>query len=62
MPPPANIAPDKNYRERAMQDAGLTRAGARRVVSKRLLYAEMDATGAASALRAVSRLPSIAVR
>ena len=35
------------YLEHAIQDAGLTRSGERRVVSKRMLYVEMDATGAA---------------
>jgi len=34
------------YLEHAIQDAGLTRAGERRVVSKRMLYVEMDASGA----------------
>lgn len=34
------------YLEHAIQDAGLTRAGERRVVSKRMLYVEQDATGA----------------
>ncbi|HSO80468.1 MAG TPA: helicase-related protein, partial [Chromatiaceae bacterium] len=33
------------YLEHAIQDAGLTRAGERRVVSKRMLYVEQDATG-----------------
>ena len=33
------------YLEHAIQDAGLTRAGERRVVSKRMLYVEMDASG-----------------
>ena len=33
------------YLEHAIQDAGLTRAGDRRVVSKRMLYVEMDASG-----------------
>ena len=33
------------YLEHAIQDAGLTRAGERRVVSKRMLYVEMDAGG-----------------
>jgi len=33
--------------EHAIQDAGLTRAGERRVVSKRMLYVEMDAAGTA---------------
>ncbi|HRE85956.1 MAG TPA: helicase-related protein [Accumulibacter sp.] len=32
------------YLEHAIQDAGLTRAGERRVVSKRMLYVEMDAS------------------
>ncbi len=32
------------YLEHAVQDAGLTRAGERRVVSKRMLYVEMDAS------------------
>jgi hypothetical protein len=35
------------YLEHAIQDAGLTRAGERRVVSKRMLYVEQDASGAA---------------
>ena len=34
------------YLEHAIQDAGLTRAGERRVVSKRMLYVELDADGA----------------
>ena len=34
------------YLEHAIQDAGITRAGERRVVSKRMLYVEMDSTGA----------------
>ena len=34
------------YLEHAIQDAGLTRAGERRIVSKRMLYVEMDASGA----------------
>ena len=34
------------YLEHAIQDAGLTRAGERRVVSKRMLYVEQDGTGA----------------
>ena len=33
------------YMEHAIQDAGLTRAGERRVVSKRMLYIEMDSSG-----------------
>ncbi|WP_295388220.1 helicase-related protein [uncultured Thiodictyon sp.] len=33
------------YLEHAIQDAGLTRAGERRVVSKRMLYVEQDADG-----------------
>ncbi len=32
------------FLEHAIQDAGLTRAGARRVISKRMLYVELDAT------------------
>ena len=35
------------YLEHTIQDAGLTRAGERRVVSKRMLYVEMDAAGTA---------------
>jgi len=35
------------YLEHAIQDAGLNRAGERRIVSKRMLHVEMDATGAA---------------
>ncbi|CRI65311.1 Superfamily II DNA/RNA helicase, SNF2 family [Thiocapsa sp. KS1] len=34
------------YLEHAIQDAGLTRAGERRIVSKRMLYVEQDADGA----------------
>ena len=33
------------YLEHAIQDAGITRAGERRVVSKRMLYVELDADG-----------------
>jgi len=33
------------YLEHAVQDAGLTRSGERRVVSKRMLYVELDADG-----------------
>ncbi|MBK9665692.1 MAG: DUF3883 domain-containing protein [Gammaproteobacteria bacterium] len=33
------------YLEHSIQDAGLTRAGERRVVSKRMLYVEQDAAG-----------------
>ncbi|HEX3532531.1 MAG TPA: helicase-related protein [Thermoanaerobaculia bacterium] len=33
------------YLEHALQDAGQTRAGARRVISKRMLYVELDAAG-----------------
>ena len=33
------------YLEHAIQDAGLTRPGERRVVSKRMLYVELDADG-----------------
>jgi SNF2 family DNA or RNA helicase len=33
------------YLEHAIQDAGITRTGERRVVSKRMLYVEMDAAG-----------------
>jgi len=33
------------YLEHAIQDAGVTRAGERRVVSKRMLYVELDADG-----------------
>jgi SNF2 family DNA or RNA helicase len=35
------------YLEHVIQDAGLTRTGERRVVSKRMLYVEMDASGTA---------------
>jgi superfamily II DNA or RNA helicase len=35
------------YLEHAIQDAGLTRSGERRTVSKRMLYVEIDAAGAA---------------
>ena len=34
------------YLEHAIQDAGLTRSGERRAVSKRMLYVELDAEGA----------------
>lgn len=33
------------YLEHAIQDAGVTRAGERRIVSKRMLYVELDADG-----------------
>jgi hypothetical protein len=33
------------YLEHAIQDAGITRGGNRRIVSKRMLYVEMDAAG-----------------
>src|SRR5208282_264432 len=33
------------YLEHAIQDAGITRSGERRVVSKRMLYVEMDSSG-----------------
>ncbi len=33
------------FLEHAIQDAGLTRAGARRIISKRMLYVELDAAG-----------------
>jgi superfamily II DNA or RNA helicase len=33
------------YLEHAIQDASLTRSGERRVISKRMLYVELDATG-----------------
>jgi hypothetical protein len=47
------------YLEHAIQDAGLTRAGERRVVSKRMLYVELDAgrDDPPCPLRALSRLP-----
>jgi SNF2 family DNA or RNA helicase len=35
------------YLEHAVQDAGITRAGERRIVSKRMLYVEIDAAGTA---------------
>jgi len=34
------------YLEHAIQDASITRSGNRRVISKRMLYVEMDSTGA----------------
>ena len=48
------------YLEHAIQDASLTRSGERRVVSKRMLYVELDADGddAARPVRALSRLPA----
>ena len=39
------------YLEHAIQDAGLTRGGERRVISRRMLYVELDANGAARHLR-----------
>ena len=39
------------YLEHAIQDAGLTRSGERRVVSRRMLYVELDGTGTARHLR-----------
>ena len=39
------------YLEHAIQDAGLTRSGERRVVSRRMLYVELDAGGTARHLR-----------
>jgi superfamily II DNA or RNA helicase len=39
------------YLEHAIQDASLTRTGERRVVSKRMLYVELDAEGNASHLQ-----------
>ena len=33
------------FLEHAIQDAGLTRAGSRRVISRRMLYVELDAAG-----------------
>ena len=39
------------YLEHAIQDAGLTRAGERRVISRRMLYVELDANGAPRHLR-----------
>jgi superfamily II DNA or RNA helicase len=38
------------YLEHAIQDAGITRTGERRVVSKRMLYVELDAAGTAKHL------------
>lgn len=35
------------YLEHSIQDAGLTRAGERRIISKRMLYVELDAQGEA---------------
>ena len=48
------------YLEHAIQDASLTRSGDRRVVSKRMLYVELDADGVTRtrALRALPRLPA----
>ena len=39
------------YLEHAIQDASLTRAGDRRVISRRMLYVEVDANGTARHLR-----------
>lgn len=39
------------YLEHAIQDAGTTRAGSRRVVSKEMLYVELDSTGHAGHLQ-----------
>ena len=46
------------FLEHAIQDAGITRTGDRRIVSKRMLYVEIDAEGHAptSELRTLSRL------
>ena len=33
------------YLEHAIQDAGITRAGERRVISKRMMYVELDKSG-----------------
>ena len=46
--------------DHALQDAGVTRAGNRRIVSKRVLYVELDNDGVTRHLhfRAVSRLPA----
>ena len=48
------------YIEHAIQDASLTRSGERRVVSKRMLYVELDADGddPPPPLRALPRLPA----
>ena len=47
------------YLEHAIQDASVTKSGERRVVSKRMLFVEIDAAGRGppSQLRALSRLP-----
>ena len=47
------------YLEHAIQDAGITRAGERRIVSKRMLYVEMDST---SAVRNVQYAPYLDYR
>ena len=39
------------YLEHAIQDAGLTRSGERRVISRRMLYVELEASGGARHLR-----------
>ena len=39
------------YLEHAIQDAGLTRSGERRVISRRMLYVELEADGVARHLR-----------
>ncbi len=39
------------YLEHAIQDAGLTRSGERRIISKRMLYVEIDADGVARHVR-----------
>ena len=39
------------YLEHAIQDAGLTRSGERRVISRRMLYVEIEASGGARHLR-----------
>jgi hypothetical protein len=39
------------YLEHAIQDAGLTRSGERRVISRRMMYVELDAAGVARHLR-----------
>ena len=48
------------FLEHAIQDASVTRTGERRVVSQRMLYVEIDASGAARHLQcAAPRLPGI---
>src|SRR5205823_7809297 len=50
------------YLEHAIQDAGITRSGERRVISKRMLYVELDAQGNARHLHYAPYLDYRAMR